>query len=132
MLSPAIVAQIPEWKGRKKAQWERIAGTLPGLQLAIYGERATSFMITCSTPEFYESVVIGKLPETKLRPSKLRGNRPPIPYDTEKVDLSDDRIDAVLEQWSRGKTALELKFIDRVWGRDGRETVKPPQPEASA
>lgn len=119
MLTPDARAQLPLWKSRKAAQWERIAGTLPGLQLVKYGEAGSSYMLTYSRDEFYESILIGRLPQQVRRPA--RGPRPAETVITETlIDLTDEQIDAVLARWQRKRSAVDLDFIEAVWDRDGK------------
>lgn len=119
MLTHDARAQIPLWKARKAAQWERIAGNLPGLQLVRYGEMGSSCMLTYSVEGFYESILIGRLPQQIKRPA--RGPRPAETVITETlIDLTDDQIDVVLACWQQKRSAAGLPFIEAVWGRDGK------------
>lgn len=120
MLHPDAAKQIPEWKARKLAQWERIAGSIPGLQFVRFGEQQTTHMLTCSTEAFYESVLFGRLPTVERRPA--RGVREARMIVAEPlIDLTDEEIDELLSRWASGRSALELSFVPSVWGRDGRE-----------
>lgn len=120
MLHPDAVKQIPAWKERKQAQWERIKDRIPGLQLVRYGERNTTYMLTVSTPDFYESVMIGRLPYVKPVPrrgAKSEEFKEILPL----IDLADEQIDAIIERWEMQRSALGLTGVGSVWGHDGRE-----------
>lgn len=123
MLTPDAKAQLPLWKARKATQWERIAGMLPGLQLVKYGEAGSSYMLTYSVENFYESILIGRLPQQVRRPA--RGPRPAETVITETlIDLTDDEIDAVLARWQTKRSVVDLPFVETVWGRDGQRRGK--------
>lgn len=123
MLTPDAKAQLPLWKVRKAAQWERIAGTMPGLQLVKYGEMGSTYMLGYSAGDFYESVLIGRLPQQRVRPA--RGPRPAETVIIETlIDLNDIQIDAVLARWQQMRSALDLDFIEAVWGSDGRRRTR--------
>lgn len=135
MFAPETRAEIAAWNERKLAQWQRIS-TTPGLQLARSGEARSQLMLTCSTPEFYESVIFGQLPQVHNVPKNPK--RPAIkqsdwrpateaekPRHKTRIDLSDGEIDQVLGVWTKGQTALMLPFVSSVWRADGEEYVKP-------
>lgn len=118
--------KIEAFKADKRAQWERIAGTMPGLQFVVSGERGTQFMIVCSTPEFYEGVVIGQLPQVMMEtigtPASFRRRAMPNdkkPLDKRSVDLTDEQIDKVLARWKAKTSALDLPFVQAVYGISG-------------
>ena len=115
MLSDDTKAEISSWNARKLAQWELVAPKavdgkvvgLEGLQLARFGEAKSSFMLTYSTADFYESVVIGQLPQVHNVPKNPK--RPAIkasdwrpaseaekPRTKRRIDLSDREIETVL------------------------------------
>lgn len=131
-LSPDIARLIPAWKARKKAQWERIAGAVPGLQLVVKGDQYT---LAChrdedgdGKPEFYEAIVIGQLPKTVIERVRLPGNRfgrKPMPEHRKPlrkraVDFTDAQIDQVLERWALSRSAFDLPFVAAAVGRDGK------------
>jgi hypothetical protein len=140
MFSPAIKAAVPVFTKKKLAQWERVKGELPGLQLVRSGEAKTQFMLTYSPHDesFYESVVFGQLPQVHRVPKSK--NKPPV-LDTDwrdatpdelppwkrMIDFSNTELDTVLALWASRKTALTLAFVDSVWRVDGKEYVKPAQ-----
>jgi len=138
-LSPEHQALTPEWKSRKDAQWERIAGAMPGLQLVATRKKGSSYMLVCSrtqgpdldgdgAPGFYEGIVIGRRPQLVYEQKKGRaGQNISIPMPEHRkpiekrgVDLSDEEIDQVLAAWKVGRSALGLPFVSAVWGRDGQ------------
>lgn len=122
-LTPDALAQLPSWKARKQAQWERVAGTLPGLQLVKYGDHQSTVMLVYSADDFYEGVIFGRLPKQWTKPK--RGPRPAETVIVEKlIDLSDDQIDSILLRWMRGQSALDLDFVEAVWGRDGKPKAR--------
>lgn len=123
MLTPDALAQLPQWKARKAAQWERIATVLPGLQLVRYGEQQSAHMLVYSTDDLYEGVIYGRLPKQRVKPP--RGPRPAETVIVEKlIDLTDEQIDAVLARWQAKRSALDLEFIEAVWDRDGRRKTR--------
>lgn len=126
MLIEKDTSKIAEFKARKVAQWERVAGVMPGLQFVASGERGTQFMIVRSTDSFYEGVVIGQLPhvvmETFGSPANPRRRAMPDakkPLGKRAVDLTDDEIDQVLARWRVGQSAWNLPFVLAVFGLDG-------------
>jgi hypothetical protein len=140
-LSPEHAALLPLWNRRKQAQWERIAGAMPGLQLVTSKPRGSSFMLVCSEiapeggdtdqdgkPGFYEGIVIGRLPQVVYAHTKGRVGQiisTPLPEHLKPlkkrgVDLKDEEIDQVLACWKEGRSALDLPFVSAVWGRDGK------------
>jgi hypothetical protein len=135
-LSPDHARQLPLWKARKDAQWDRIAGTMPGLQLVTTREGGNQYMLVChrpadeerGVPEFYEGVVIGQLPLVVIERTRLPGGRTgrkamaehKKPIHKRGIDLSDEEIDQVLACWRVGRSALSLPFIAQVQGRDGK------------
>jgi hypothetical protein len=138
MLSPETRAEIPAWNERKMAQWEAVQKATPGvagLQLARHGEQRSTFMLTISTDDFYESVIFGQLPHVvKIPKSKTRRPEKPEdwrdakedekPREKRRIDFSNSQLGSVLALWGQGKSALELGFIASVWGVDGLERVK--------
>jgi hypothetical protein len=118
--SPETKALVPAWKARKKAQWERVAGSIHGLQLATSGEAGTHYMLTCSFHDdsFYESIVFGQLPEvvleaygSPLNPMYRDMDELKKPLDKRLIDLADDQIDQVLARWKEGQSAHDLPFL---------------------
>ena len=129
MLSPETEASIPDWVDRKDAQWERISGIMPGLQL-VRSRGRTQYMLACSTDGFYEGLLIGQLPEehyvmtgSSLNPRRRAAEIHEKPHDRREIDLTDDQIDQILQRWAQGATALNLPFVDRVWNREGAPRV---------
>lgn len=55
---------------KKTAQWERIAGTQPGLQLVQSG-KTQAFTLIKSVDEFYEGVLIGQIASVKRVAEKV-------------------------------------------------------------
>lgn len=126
MLIEKDADNIAAFKARKTAQWERVAGTMPGLQFVSSGERGTQFMIVRSTDDFYEGVVIGQLPhvvmETYGPPSSPRRRAMPNdkkPLDRRDVDLTDEQIDKVLARWRDGQSAVGLPFVQAIYDISG-------------
>ncbi len=126
MLEADAKAQIAVWRSRKKAQWDRISTAMSGLQMVEYGEEATTFMLTYSTDAFYESVIMGRLPQVHIErygprtaPKHRKVMEAKKPAEKQGIDLTDEQLDDVLSRWARKRSALELSFINHVWGRDG-------------
>lgn len=165
MLTPEAAAEIPDWNARKLAQWENvrpevesfapeeivsedgevqvveapppIVHGIRGLQLARHGEGKSTFMLTMSRGNFYESILFGQLPQIHRVPknpsASARRDRPEHwreatedekPRDKKRIDLTDEQIDAVLAVWVKGITALTLAFVESVWRADGKEYVR--------
>lgn len=150
MFDDATRAEIISWNERKLAQWARIAPktveqpdgsfVVEGdpLHLVRAGEAQTEFTIGWSVDGgFHESVIIGQLPQVhRIATGRMRkgkgGNLEAEfrnatelekPLAKRRIDLTDAQIDAVLTQWCKNQSALDLRFIDSVYGRDG-QTVK--------
>lgn len=131
MLIEKDADNISAFKARKTAQWERVAGSMPGLQFVSSGERGTQFMIVRSTDDFYEGVVIGQLPhvvmETYGPPANPRRRAMPNdkkPLDKRDIDLTDDQIDKVLACWRNEQSALGLPFVQAVYDLSGLPRTK--------
>jgi len=134
MLSPETQAAIPAFLAKKRAQWERVKDAIHGLQFAQSGEGGgPQFVLACSTHDgaFYESLVIGQLPQVVLEPYGSPRNpryRPAPesrkPLDKRAVDLSDDQIDQILALWDKAQSAFSLDFVASVWGPDGKWHAK--------
>lgn len=131
MLIEKDAEKIAEFKDRKSRQLARIAGTSPGLQIVVSGERGTQFMVVCSTDTFYEGVVIGQLPhvvmETYGPPANPRRRAMPNdkkPLDKREIDLTDDQIDKVLACWRNEQSALGLPFVQAVYDLSGLPRTK--------
>lgn len=127
--SSETAARIPDWVSQKLEQWERVKDALPGLQLARSAESGTEFMLTFSPHDgsFYESVIIGQLPQVALEPYGSKHNprfrdmpNEKKPFEKRQIDLDDDEIDRVIRAWKAGKSALTLKFVPVVYGADGK------------
>ena len=136
-------AFLPQWKKMKDAQWERFQGTIPGLQLVKSGEGQHQYMLVRSIdpkpeddePGFYEGVIVGQLPQILM---KVQGPRSRIggksvrrpaaehekPFTLRAIDLSDYEIDLILQQWEKGRSALDLPFVAAVYGRDGKARTR--------
>jgi hypothetical protein len=139
MLKPEVQALVPTWNERKLAQWARIEpqvlnGNIIGMPLDLVrsGFGKSTFMLTCNTGDFYESVIFGRLPEvhrvpvSKNRPNEFReAKESETPRHKLGIDLSDADIDAVLSLWRMKQTALVLACVPSVWRGDGKEYVKP-------
>jgi hypothetical protein len=141
---------LPLWTRAKQAQWERIASSsegggpaMPGLQLVRSGEKRSTFMLVCSAipgpdadgdgePGFYEGIVYGRLPQVVNEVKRGHaGQRISVPVPEHRkpltkrgVDLKDQEIDAVLACWKAGRSALDLPFVEAVWGRDGQMVTR--------
>ena len=120
------LASLSAFKARKAAQWNRIAGSIPGLQLVISGEQATQFMLVCSQESFYEGVIIGQLPHVVME--RAGHSHRPVPearkpLERRDIDLSDEHIDQISAHWRDQRSALSLAFVAAVFGANGR-----PQP----
>ena len=122
---------VAAFKARKIAQWQRVAGSMPGLQLVVSGERGTQFMIVRSTDDFYEGVVVGQLPhvvmETYGPPSSPRRRAMPNekkPLDRRDVDLTDEQIDKVIARWRDGQSAVGLPFVQAIYDISGLARTK--------
>lgn len=127
MLEPATIPTLPDWKARKDTQWNRISGTMSGLQLIRSRQSRTQYMLVCSTDAFYEGVVIGQLPEqvikvygSALNPRQRWATEDEKPPEKRGIDLSDGEIDQVLARWAKGATAATLPFVGAVWDRSGK------------
>lgn len=127
MLAPETAAIVDLWIARKNAQWKEVEGTMPGLQLIRSGPLQSSFMLVCSTDDFYDGVMIGQLPQTQTevvrRAPKLQIRDVPERrklIDRRSIDLSDSQISQIVAGWRNGCSALELPFVIAVWGRDGQ------------
>lgn len=121
------IINLAEWITVKRAQWDRVAGHHPGLQLICYGHKGTVFMIVKSMPWFYEGVVFGQLPDTmkaEMRKGPRRYTRPAReeekPVDRRAVDLADAELQGVVDAWAKGKSALTLPFVPYIYDRDGK------------
>lgn len=122
---------LDEWITVKRAQWDRISGHHPGLQLIRYGHKGSTFMVVKSTPQFYEGVVFGKLRDTmnvEIRKGPRRYTRPATeqekPVERRAVDLVDSEIQGILDGWAKGKSALSLPFVPYIYDRDGKLRVR--------
>lgn len=127
MIDPTILTGLPEFAALKRTQWARIEGAIPGLQFVVSGERQSQFMVIHSTDDHYEGVVIGQLPQVVMvvtGPPAAR-RRVPLPdskkpLDKRTIDLSDSEIDAVLDCWRRGRSAMTLDYISHAYDRRGQ------------
>lgn len=131
MLVEKDAAKVEAFREHKRAQWDRIAGSMPGLQFVASGERGTQFMIVCSTPDFYEGVVIGQLAhlvmETYGSPAQPRRRAIPNakkPLDRRGIDLTDEQVDAVLDRWRLGRSAIDLPFVAAIYDLSGLARTK--------
>ena len=123
MLDEAILKEVAPFIDRKTVQWGKFSNALPHLQLIQAGDHA-QFMLVYSTEEFYEGIVIGQLPRIQIAGKGRIVPEAQRRAENQRIDLSDDQIDAVLVYWEDGKSALELPFIKSVWNREGREVRK--------
>ena len=148
MLADETKAEIPAWNERKLAQWQEFAPKvsksddgativegIEGLQLARFGEGKSIFMLTCSTPHFYESIVFGQLAQIHRVPKNPKraatkasdwrdASEDEKPRHKKRIDLSDGEIDQVLGLWTKEQSALGLDFVASVWRKDGKEYVR--------
>jgi hypothetical protein len=129
MLTENAQATLSTWEAKKMAQWQRIAGRIPGLQLVRSGEAKSSFMLVCSTESFYEAVLIGQLEQVEREMLSGASMFNPVYRDKhnsvkaihrQAVDLSDEEIEAVVTQWGTGNSVARLPFVTTVWGIDGK------------
>jgi hypothetical protein len=101
------------WAKRHFERWERVAGTVPGLQLIHVDER--HFELRISLPHLEEALIIGRpVRHEVIAPSDNEVTRAvqakrPVPqakvHTHPEVELTDDEIDRVLEYWRRGESA---------------------------
>lgn len=138
MFTNEVRSEVYGWNERKLGQFQRMAA-IPALQPYLHltrsGEKQTQFMVRFETPEFCESILIGQLPQMH-EISKLKNRRPEKPEDVrqateeekprfkQRIDLTDDQIDAVLARWAGNESVLkppQLPFIKSVWKKDGKE-----------
>jgi hypothetical protein len=120
---PTQEEMLPQWTARKLAQYARALTRIPSLQLVRYGPDQSTFMLVCSTDDFYEGVIIGQPPRPQYE--WRGGERRPVPAhrkqsDRRAIDLSDDDIDAILTRWQSGRSALGLPCVSTVWDRSGQ------------
>lgn len=130
-MSEGDTVSLSDWVTVKRAQWDRVAGHHPGLQLICYGHKGTVFMIVKSTPQFYEAVVFGQIPvamNVEIRKGPRRYTRPATeqekPVERRAVDLVDSEIQGILDGWAKGKSALSLPFVPYIYDRDGKLRVR--------
>lgn len=126
MAFPQVSDVLTAWRAKKNAQWERVNGFIPGLQL-VCARKQTQYMLVCSRDDFYEGALIGQIPVehvinkgTALRPRKHVATEAEKPINKRGVDLTNNQIDELLAQWERGLTALSLPFVPAVWDRSGK------------
>ena len=131
MFAPETFAQVPAFKARKLAQWQRLSGVMPGLQLVQSGEMGTQFMLTISTDDIYESLIFGQLPHVMMETTGAGRNikRRPMPearkpLDRRAIDLTDGELDQIIAAWREKQSALDLPFVLSVWDRAGQRIVK--------
>lgn len=112
MLTETDPDAIAAFRARKRAQWDRIAGTLPGLGMVQAGEQRTQFALVYAGHGREEQVIYGQLPHTVIEhqgtgPFRRRAAVPDArkPIEKRAIDLSDDEIDAVLAAWRNGAAA---------------------------
>lgn len=84
------------WEARKTAQWERVAGQMPGLQMI---HTKDTFVLAIVGDEFSDSVVYGEPARLAIDGPNDRKLNLPI------VDLSDAQLDIVLDRWRRRQKA---------------------------
>ena len=103
--------EIEAFKARKLAQWERVKGALPGLQMIQSGEKGSQFVISNGT----EMVIYGQLPHVVLEQTGSRKN--PVmkavpnerkPLERRGIDLDDAAIDQIIAAWAAGRTAASI------------------------
>lgn len=118
MLLPISDADLAAYKARKVAQWERVASAIPGLQMIQSGDRGTSFTIGWSSGDDFEGVIFGQLPHVHLvltgsprNPVRRDAANDAKPIEKRAIDLTDEQIDAVIDAWRRGWSALTLPFV---------------------
>ncbi len=131
MLTEEDFARVPEWNKHQCDQWlrlsESVAKSLQGLQLSRFGPRQSTFQATISNDDFYETVIIARMPQIVFSTGQARKlKRVPLPEhkkppSKQVIDLTDDQIRQVFEAWRSRKTALDLPFVHSVWRRDGQE-----------
>jgi hypothetical protein len=130
MFEPETFARMDEWNETYQGLWEtHIHGSIAGLQLIRSSKKGTQYMLTCSLPDFHESVIIAQLPQRQLEAIPHRINQfRPMPeskkdFKNREVGLSREQIDKVLEVWKQKKSANTLPFIDYVFDNKGRMIV---------
>ena len=106
---------LEAFTARKLAQWQRVAGALPGIQMVRSGERGTQFVIAGPNGE---RVIYGQLPHKVFKAVGTGPHRQlvPVPNDRKPVerraiDLDDDAIDTLIGLWAAGKTAVSAGFF---------------------
>ncbi len=112
---------------RKQAQFDAIAGAMPGLQLIRSGERGSQIMLVISTESMYEGVVIGQLPHVvveRATAGKSIGRRfapdHKKPLDRRAIDLNDAEVAAIIAAWSVGKSAITVPTVTHIYDRAGK------------
>ncbi len=103
---------------------------IPGLQASQFGERSTSFMLTCSLPDFYEGVVIAQMATAQHRSESRVGGQKSvlvlIPHDErdlshQTIEFTPEQISQVLGRWGQQQSISDLPFVKATWGSDGKE-----------
>ena len=137
--TPDQAQQIRDSRRAKAAQFERIKDAMPGLQLVRRRKTGTTTLVyhrpaTETEAEFYESVLIGRLPRVMHKvvggPARqavrveLAEHEKPL--NRRAVDLTDQHIDRIIARWKAGKSALDLPYVLAVWGRDAKMQTKEP------
>lgn len=102
---------LDAFKERKQAQWARVMGVIPGLQMIQSGEKGTQFVISNGT----EMVIYGQLPHVVLEQTGSRKN--PVmkavpnerkPLERRSIDFDDAAIDQIISVWAAGDTAASI------------------------
>ena len=119
---------LADWRALKQAQFERIAATQPGLQLVNYGTNQSVFMLVKSTPDFYEGLIIGQIPQRDRMTTEQIGRRTyhrkmrvdELLPERRSVDLVDTQVSEVLERWAKNQSAIGLEFVPCVFDASGK------------
>jgi len=119
---------LADWRALKQAQFERIAATQPGLQLVNYGTNQSVFMLVKSTPDFYEGLIIGQIPQRDRMTTEQIGRRTyhrkmrvdELLPERRSVDLVDTQVSEVLERWAKNQSAIGLEFVTCVFDASGK------------
>lgn len=132
MLEPDALTEVATFVARKQGQWARIANAVAtGVQLVQSGEKGTQFMMTVHDGDFYEGIVYGQLPHIvrkqvgpKHSPTYVNVPNAQKPYEAQRIDLTDAQLDAIVQRWATGTSAIDLPFVTRVWTSSGEWLVK--------
>ena len=127
MLIETDVGAIALFVDRKVKQGQRAMQIMPDVNVITSGERHSQIMISTEVNGVYEGVTIGQLPHQHIEASGSRKNpvRRPAPdhkkpHEKRAIDLTDADIDAILDCWKRGESALPLACVTFVYDGSGQ------------